>query len=256
MRKVYTIILALLITGGSSYAQRNIDWSVEEFITPTEIASNTTTGTSFNVEAVLKNNGPASVVAGDSILYQLAMLSENNAVILAVPSASSFGVRIAANSMTTGDTMHFHLRFTIGNYPINSLNVKLRLASQILNRGADSVANELTADLVNNILVKNMVWWNPQKFGVGIDEVSTSFLMDMQPNPAVDQLVINYKMANAKVANTIAIYDMQGRVAFERTSPLRTNSESIDLSGFANGLYTVRVKAGDIESHQKLQVIH
>ena len=256
MRKVYTLILALLITGGTTFAQRSIDWSVESFVKPTEILSNTTTGTTFDVEAVLKNNGPDSLKLGDSILYQLAMLSENDAVILAVPGPTSFGVRTKFRPLASGDTMHLHLRFAIGNYPINSLNVKLRLASLILKRGADSVANENTAGQVNNVFVRNMVWWNPQKFGVGIEQITANSYIDLQPNPAVDAVTVNFKIVNVKSSNTVFVYDMEGRLVKQQTSLSGATHENIDVSDLKSGMYTVKVKTGEIESHQKLQVIH
>jgi Secretion system C-terminal sorting domain len=256
MRKVYTFILAFLISGGASFAQRSVDWSVDEIIKPIEITSNTTTGSYFDAQVVLKNNGPDAVMVGDSVLYQVRVLSENDATIIAVPGATSVGLVTNSREFQKDDTMHFHLRFTLGSYFANSFNVKFWAYSFVVNRSADSIGAENTAEQANNILTKNIVWWNPQRFGVGIEDITNNIYMDLQPNPAADVLKVNYNIVNIKSPNRITIYDVQGRLVYEKTSAAGATFENVDVSALNAGMYTVNVKSGDIESHQKLQVLH
>lgn len=69
---------------------------------------------------------------------------------------------------------------------------------------------------------------------------STSFTL--YPNPVVDRVFINVN-PNWKAPYTVSIYDMQGKIVFEKY--LRYQNEQIDLSSFLAGQYHIRVTSGD-----------
>lgn len=255
MRKVYAIILFALLTSGSSFAQqRTVDWQVVSVLKPSELNSNTQTGTAFDIEAVFKNNGPDTVKAGDSILYQVVLTNMSNQVIFALPSTTSYNIGTNMRRVNPGDTMHFHLRFNFSQYVINSTNVKVNVVSIIFNRAANGVKSEVSPGTTNNVLAKEMVWWNPQKFGVGIAEVSAENLMNVYPNPASNVLHIDYKMASIKSPNTITIFDIQGKVVAELISEAGAFGETMDISGLQPGIYLVRVSNDEMEANQKIQI--
>ena len=89
-----------------TFAQRNIDWSVEELIKPTELNS-TATGTDLSVEMVLKNNGSDTVNIGDSAFYRIyATPTTANQLLFAAPNATSFYFKAISKQMVTGDKMN------------------------------------------------------------------------------------------------------------------------------------------------------
>ena len=68
----------------------------------------------------------------------------------------------------------------------------------------------------------------------------------MRPNPATDVLFID----SVENIESLAIYDMQGRVVLNQAG----NFQTVDVSGLADGLYQVAVSIGERTSFQKLIV--
>lgn len=239
----------------SAFAQRNIDWSVDELIKPTELNSNTTTGTNFDIEAVFKNNGTDTVFSGDTVLVQILFLNASNQLFFAVPNTTSFVTATSSRRFNPGDTMHYHLRLNYNKYTIGTQNTKIRIATLVINRGTNKIADEPTAGQANNVKIVDMLWYNPQKWGVGINEVNNDFLMDVYPNPANNLVTISYKVLTTNTPTQIQIMSLEGRLIKEITSTIGSTSDQVEISDLKPGIYIIKVKNGDLESHQKLQVI-
>lgn len=70
---------------------------------------------------------------------------------------------------------------------------------------------------------------------VGVDEIS-ELIVNIAPNPSNGIVVISFnEFANA----LIAVTDLNGKICFE--SKIEGHSNSLDLSGLTNGVYTVKI---------------
>ncbi len=252
MKKVYAIVGLLLAGMSVSYAQRNIDWSVSEVISPTEMTSNEQTGTVVAVHLVLKNNGTDAAKTGDSIAFQMVVTDPNNTPILAYPSTSALVLYPLKRDVPNGDTIHFMLNVSYQVFTRNSFNANFLVYSALWNRGGtDPVTME--TDLANNRSTKSVVWWNPYKNGVGINSISAGAL-NIYPNPAQSDLTIQWPLASVNGETIISIIDMQGRVVLQTASTSMNGVEKVDISGLAKGLYQVEVSSGEAKMSSKLQV--
>lgn len=75
--------------------------------------------------------------------------------------------------------------------------------------------------------------------GTGITETGTDNGIQVYPNPATDNLIIN--VLDLRSTNIdIRIYDIIGNLVFEKS--LNNNKTSIDVSSFSCGVYVVEVK--------------
>lgn len=77
----------------------------------------------------------------------------------------------------------------------------------------------------------------------GINESSSTFPVAMYPNPASDQLQLDYQLAGASEA-TIMVMDLSGRIMLVKneTQNAGPQHESIDLSSLAPGTYLLQLK--------------
>lgn len=83
----------------------------------------------------------------------------------------------------------------------------------------------------------------------GIEDNSLPLFITVFPNPASDKLMIGRPDQNSKPA--ILVYDSFGRICFRND---HFNSESIDVSGFAEGIYILRFTEGNLYSLKKFVV--
>jgi hypothetical protein len=71
------------------------------------------------------------------------------------------------------------------------------------------------------------------------------------PSPAADQVTFK---TNAGANATVVVYDASGRM-FVPTYNLVSGQIVIDLNTFANGVYTLVVKANNVQTTQKFTVV-
>lgn len=234
-------------------AQRTVDWSVEEILQPTEIESSNTSGTSVTVEAVLKNNGTDAVKTGDSVLVQV-ILSKDNSPIVYAPSKTSFYLRVLTKDIAAGDTMHYNVTFSFGLYTKLSQEVTVSVASLIRNNGSDPITAETSPGTANNVASKNVVWYNPQKWGVGIEDVNTSGVLNVSPNPAKDFVNVNWNVIASGDAKTIInIMTIDGKLV--RTETVESNGTArLNIADLDKGLYFVQIQSGSVTATEKIQV--
>ena len=64
------LIAVLFVLQLNVKAQRSVDWSVAEIVSPTELNSDVQTGTALDVTLALENLGADEALEGDTILYQ------------------------------------------------------------------------------------------------------------------------------------------------------------------------------------------
>lgn len=214
-------------------AQRNVDWSVDAINGPTEVNS-TSTGSQFNFDFVMKNVGTESVLAGDSILFQIAITNSNGSqVILAYPNANSFAVRIASKEYAANDTMHVQLGLTINQYVTSSAKIGVVVIAHVVNR--PDLTFESNTD--NNQKFKNdITWWNIEKWPVGIKEELEGVNFNVFPNPATT--VVNFETEYNK-ASKIEILDITGRLI--ETVDFTMGSTQVNTTNYSNGVYIYNI---------------
>lgn len=255
MKKLFTIALVALIST-TAYAQRSIDWSVDEVISPTELNSDFSSGTAIPLSIVLKNNGPDMAKIGDTVLYQMLITTTGNQIILGYPAANTtqFAFRILTKDMAKDDTLQIVQNLTSNLYFSQSTNVKYFITSILRNGGsADPITAEVAPNTTNNSTNKQIVWYNPQKWEVSIKDVDYNNVT-VSPNPVADVLNLELNIANVAVDSKVEVLDITGKVVLTSTVAKGTNTASINTSTVANGVYFVKVTNGDVVSSTKIVV--
>ena len=253
MRKVYVLCLLAFVAVGNAFGQRTIDWSVEEIVEPTQLNSDASTGTAIAMKVVLKNNGTDDVKSGDTLLYQLAALAGQQ-LVFAYPSAQQFAFRVMNRGINSGDTMHLNINLSTTSYVRSSVNITLAFVSYIRNNGSDAITAEVSPGTANNIAQKNVVWYNPQGWGVSVSDVTEASDITISPNPATDQVKVAVNLSDASANTIVRVYDLNGRLVAEETLEAGSFTTTMDVSSLETGLYVVEVTAGEVKSTKKLQV--
>lgn len=254
MRKVYVLSLFMLVLAGGAFAQRTIDWAVDEIVEPTQLNS-TESGTLFTINATLKIISGDSAFVGDTIGYQMVLRDMGDNVLIAVPNGT-IAARTLTKKMGVGDTVQ--LKFNIPTTLIvnESANVKFQIYSILVNRGANAINSEFgTATNDNNTNTKNIVWWNKQGWGVSVNDVDGLQGVEIFPNPAQNEVKVNWNLSNVDQSSTIRIMDLNGRIVTEVNGTIGAFEKSLDISALEAGLYVVEVSSGDLKTTQKLQVL-
>jgi len=94
----------------------------------------------------------------------------------------------------------------------------------------------------------------PEVFGVGVNEVGGTLSLNVFPNPAKDNISINYYL-NSEQATTISLFDLSGKrvalLANESQSAGNYNT-SYAIDEINSGVYVVELRAGDQSYFRKI----
>ena len=243
MKKILLSSLAILFAS-SMFGQRTIDLSVESFISPTQINSNTQTGTPINILAVIKNNDATDTVkVGDTLIFQSTLRTTTNQVI----TGTNVLFRIANRKINPGDTQHFSLSYLWGSYLVNSVRVNLTLLVWVTNRPELPLDNG-----TNNFLSVEMDYINPNGFGVSIDEISTVGIT-VFPNPATTSINITLPKMQVNKDIIVTLTDLAGKTiltkSFASISELKLSTKSLD-----NGIYLMNIENGENSYSSKVTI--
>lgn len=243
MKKILLSTLALMMSFGVM-AQRNIDLSVEEFLEPTSITSNTQTGTPVSIVAVIKNNSAVDTVkVGDTLVFQAALRNLQNQVY----TATNLLFRLATQEILPGDTQHFRTGFNWGSYLINSQRVNLTLIVWITNQPDLPLDNG-----TNNALAQEMDYINPNGFGVSVSNVSASEA-NIYPNPSSGNVTVSLNQAEVGATTKIEVFDLTGKLVRTINSNEVTDI-SVDLTELNTGIYTMKVTNGTKVTSNKITI--
>ncbi len=256
MKKAITLLF-LVSLSTAMFAQRSIDWSVEELITPDNLYSNSSTGTAFNVKFVCKNNSVESVVAGDTILWFGVLIDiATNQIMIQAPDQALNGNRyivIADRTIAQNDTIHIGRALNINTYVTQSRDVRVGVASELLNR-SNSIKDDKSD---NNEMFADMVWYNPNENGVSVENVDYKNNIAVYPNPAND--LVNVKLLLTKFDNVkVELIDLAGKTITSNnvTSFINDRSYKLDVADVENGVYIVKVTNGEKISTSKVTISH
>ena len=256
MKKIFTLIFALIFSG-AVFAQRNIDWQVSEIISPANMQSSTQ-GTPFNIKFVVKNNGTDAVQANDTLVWFAVLIDiEQQNIIVQAPAQAVNGNRYAqliGKTLNSGDTMHISRNLNINAFLNFSRDVRVGLNSELVNRANGGITD---SDAENNNLYNDIIWFNIDQNGVGIDAVKYNNNIAVYPNPANNEL--NVKLLMTKFSDAVVeLYDIQGQLVKSSVvnSSVINKSFSMDVADLPHGIYTVRVTNGDEVSTSKVSISH
>lgn len=226
------------------FAQRNIDLSVEEFISPTQINSNTQSGTPVSIHAVIKNNSTMDTVqVGDTLIFQSTIRTTTNQVV----TGTNLLFRLATAPIFPGDTQHFRLGYTWNQYFIDSRRVNLTLLVWVSNRPDLPLDNG-----TNNFLSVEMDYINPNGFGVSVTDIDAQSAL-VYPNPTSAAVKVSIPSVEVNSDIKLVLTDLAGKAIVTKNF---TNAEDMKLntSSLENGIYLLKVENGENTYSTKVTV--
>lgn len=250
--KKYLLTLIAVASITVLSAQVTIDWSTDAIELPTQINSNTTSGSTVNYKIVGKNNGTDNANIGDTLLFQIAITYTNNSPVVIAPSSSGFYLRVLNKNMSPGDTVQMVGTFGWPQYPYPSVNVNFIVISHIVNRSR-GLAFEGSGTLTNNTKVKQMVWYNPQGWPVSVSNPNSG-TAGIFPNLAKGKFTVELPATDISAATGIKIYDMMGRLVKYKEISAGENTATILIDDMPNGNYIVEVNGPSGKTSSKLVV--
>jgi len=110
------------------------------------------------------------------------------------------------------------------------------------------VAFKVVADLAHTVATIDNIVYEPN-LSVGKSEINT---FDVYPNPSVDRNVtISYNNdVVASEKNSVAVYNLAGAKVFETI--MQENTQTLNLSELASGIYILKVQSGSNVATKKL----
>ncbi len=254
MKKVL-LIIAIAISSSVLFGQKNVDWSVSQIISPSVLQSVKNVGTVISWDVVLKNNGPDSVLVGDTIYVQWAVTDVNGNVIANLlypgPSANTYAINLCKKDLGMNDTIHYVLSVSTPILIDPSANVKVFFRSLIVNRPRGL---NFETTITNNALAPTVIWYNWQKWAVSVSSVFVKGNLDLYPNPAKDVLNIHLPLVEINANVSVGIFDILGNKVMNETFAANFENISLNTSTLSKGIYIVQVINGGTISSSKLVI--
>jgi hypothetical protein len=242
MKKIFTLLLTIATI--SSYAQRVCD--IEVKLSSPTAAAVIHSGYPVNVSYTVKNLGPDKLMAGDTVLWGLAI---NNTAIGGTVFYAKLTADLAAGA--TVMTYNQNITFTI---PTENPQANFCAFFSAFNRieGNAQVTDGVTTNNQGCAMV------NMRSSGIKVigDGLAKAVNINATPNPANDFVTISYDLVNPETVS-VAIYDMNGRQVVDTQTDKQVageNSMQLNTSALESGLYFYEVKIGNDSKRYKLMV--
>jgi len=127
------------------------------------------------------------------------------------------------------DPFSLEATYTPGSQDIENGSVKLRLFGYAIEPCIQSYNDQL------NVTIDQCV---------GVDSFDTEPIVKIAPNPVSSELTI--EIENSSYASQVLITDARGKVLFSTSADAGSAKDlSIDMSGFSNGVYMVKIVTGE-----------
>lgn len=237
----------------AGYSQVTVDWSTDAIVAPVQINTTVQNGSTVNYHFVGKNNGTDTVRTGDTLLFQVALFTTSNQLIVAAPSASNFYFRVINRDLPPSDTFSAWGTFTFGLYPTFSANVNVVVLSHVIHR-ARGLNFEGSGGLANNTKSKQVVWYNPQGWGVSVKDVEAQMNPTVFPNQTSGKFTVSLPVLGVNETTSINIYNMQGQLVRSIQTAPGISSADIDASELASGSYVVETANSQFRSSTTLLI--
>jgi hypothetical protein len=260
MKKILlTFVLAL--AANSAFSQRDIDWSIEEILLPTEVRStgvsdNPSNTSTFTYKIVCKNiSEQDTVYATDTVALRVVCIYANQ-LIYAFPSTQNPNlislIGKVGKKLKPNDTVHVTGKISFPTRPNNvSLTLTLNFYSEIFNRNPNTgIPREATATLTNNTKTKDVVWKGPQGWGLNVNDL-TADAVSIYPNPAKNNVNIQSSLTSANGVSIVSVFDMSGKLIFKGNA----NADGmiqLNTADMNSGIYVVNVTTGSTVLTSKL----
>ena len=237
MKKIL-LLVAVIAASFSLNAQRTID--METSIVAPADGSTFRSGEAFTLSYTFKNNGPDSMVAGDTIVVNILLNNVNQSSL--------------AQILTLNTTILKDSSVTI-NRP--GLNITAPSAGArdlcVVGRFFSRVTTDFVQDTTitgNNRSCVNL------NITVGLgDELSAKKLnANAYPNPMSSAGVISFTTTTSSEVS-VKIFDLAGRQVlsvFEGTKEAGDHTANFNVSDLKDGIYLYQIQAGDISTTNKL----
>ena len=250
MKKIFTLLFITI----STLTIAQIDWAIKSIKEPTELESNTSTGTPIKVNLECENRGSSTIFTGDTIGYQLILIDlKTNGVIARIPNG--LYLKVITEDIPSGGTYDVtEENISLNSYPYESRDIRLGALSYIIDR----TSPYMDSDSSNNAAFVDITWWNPQRWNVSVEDiVYNSNNIAVFPNPANDQLNVKLLFAECN-ALAIELFDLTGKVvAVPNTNQFSiTNQYTFDVSDLNKGVYILKVTNGMKVSTSKVTISH
>jgi hypothetical protein len=179
--------------------------------------------------------------------------SSSDQLIAALPNGSLYA-KVLHKDMGVGDTMHLNRTITLNAGITTSSDIKFQVLSVLINR-SNPITAEVAPGSANNLATKNIVWWNKQGWGVSVANVTLADLVKVFPNPATDEVTIEWNLTSADNKREVTVYDINGRVVLTESATANVFTQSLNIKSLEAGMYMVKVSNGEFTSTQKLQIL-
>lgn len=240
MKKVFTILSVALAMTATVNAQRVADLEVTEIPAPATITHQQPIAYTF----VVRNNGPANIVIGDSIFYRMTL--NNNQLQTNVLAT------ILRKDLFPGDTLSISGTISALNVTGTFQNSFCAIA-QGVNRSNDSLAMD-DGNQANNAFCRQSTFTGP---GTNVEKVGGNEIYStIFPNPAVHNATISFEFGNVGTAQ-VRVLDLAGRevATFSQEINNPGNQEiKLNTSNMQSGVYFYEVKINEFVVKGKLTV--
>jgi len=92
------------------------------------------------------------------------------------------------------------------------------------------------------------------KSSLGLGETAVEMKIDLYPNPANTSCTVRLNSLSEK--STLSLFDLQGREVLNQSIEADQKELVLDLSGFKNSVYTLKISGETSSSTQKLIIAH
>ena len=256
MKKTLTLLF-LIVSSASLFAQKTIDVSLDAIISPTQLLSNSSTGTAIPIKLSCKNNGTDTIEIGDTLFWSAVIIDiASSSVMIEIPQQATSGngyLTVASKQVLVGDTIQVGNNFNTGTYLTQSRAIRVGGTCAAWNR-TNAVTDNNTD---NNSNFVDITWFNQYQNGVSVDEIKYNNNIAVYPNPATDE--VNIKLLLTQFADVnIELLDLTGKTILSEnvSSSVSNNNYVIDVNSVPSGMYIVKVTNGDNVSTSKISVAH
>lgn len=234
--------LKVLITGvfftcclvSSLNAQRTIDLSLDTIYAPDTVYHQVDTYYEFSV----RNNGPDTIMPGDTIIYNLIIRDFSNDIYF--PCDGCHFDYYPQKNYLPGDTIIIsgtHAKVGLVHNFIRDYCAAAYAVNQTYFTNSTNphrILEEQNGMLVNNGECNKIYY---KRYNFDLSEFMVSNGITLYPNPANDIINVQFAVQDLHI-NQIQVYDYRGQLVIKQQEFMF--GKALDVSGLSNGIYILK----------------
>lgn len=237
-----------------SAQQRSIDWEVIS-ISP---VGNVENHHSLPLKFKFRNHGPDTWEHGDSILYVLSTVYNNeNHVNYAGVLYNYYGPADSGQTLEYADPYVITFNYTPLTEPL-TLDYCVSFYTHFdLANGDSMVLSYTDPDQSNNESCQQVTVYPDGSTAVSDPGSESLFEFSFFPNPADDRVTLRLKDNTQELSVTLS--DITGKQVFREyfdSQSLVSGSQILDIARFSNGIYLLHIESGSCSATKKLIIQH